>query len=102
MINTDNGRSKPKSTKPFTIKTKYSTPDVHIKPVIRSIEPTLPERKKELNKLRIDVTQMKGAFIKPKIYDVDSLAVTNYVPEEQRMVRKKNKDGRFIYYFAKP
>jgi hypothetical protein len=102
LINSENGHSKPKSIKPFTIKTKYSTPDVHIKPVIRPIEPTFPEKKKELNKLRIEVIQMKGTFIKPRIYDVDSLTVTNNASEEQKMVRKKNKDGRFIYYCAKP
>lgn len=43
----------------------------------------------------------KGAFIKPKIYDVPSLVITNYAPEEQKIIRKKNREGKLIFHVSK-
>ena len=43
----------------------------------------------------------EGNFLKPKNYDVPSLLVTSYFPEEQRIVKKKNKEGRTIFHISK-
>lgn len=99
------GSAKGKQPRIFTIKTKLSIPEVRRKPSIRAIDPELSEIneiKRDKNRLRIDVlSHGRGAFIKPKTYDVPSLVMTNYPPEEQRVIRYKNKDGRFIFHVIK-
>lgn len=84
--------TKVKHNRAFTIKTKYSIPEVNFKQPIRSIEVGPLHFKKETNKLRIDISSnSKGVFIRPKIYDVPSLMITNHTSEEQKIIRKKNK-----------
>lgn len=42
-----------------------------------------------------------GSFLKPKTYDVPALMITSFTPDEQRVVRKKNREGKFLFHVSK-
>jgi len=86
-----------KQNKTFTIKKKLSIPEVVVKKPCLPFERNIPSIQKE-----ISATPTKeGNFIKPKNYDVLSLETPVYFPEEHRIVKKKNREGRTIFHIPK-
>ena len=95
-----------KNNRTFTIKTKFSIPDVNTKKINLN-HASISNRgqsKIEKNKLSMAVSAIskEGNFVRPRNYDVPSLVVTSNFAEEHKVVKRRNKDGKIIFHISKP